>query len=75
MLIEGDDNILEGEAINCHGNLCDLHCEPKLTLRQKIWRTIGPSKTTKAGVIFHIIYGFFIFRQRVNSIPGNITMR
>jgi len=61
VLIEGDDNILEGEAINCYGNLCNLHCEPKLTLRQKIWRTIGPSKTTKTGVIFHIIYGFFIF--------------
>lgn len=61
VLIEGDDNTLEGETINCRGNLCDLHCEPKLTLRQKIWRTIGPSKTTKTGVIFHIIYGFFIF--------------
>ena len=61
LLIEGDDNVLEGETINCNGNLCDLHCAPKLSLRQKIWRTIGPSKTTKAGVVFHIIYGFFIF--------------
>ena len=61
VLVEGDEDELKGESINCHGNLCDLHCEPKLSLRQKIWRTIGPSKTTKTGVIFHIIYGFFIF--------------
>lgn len=61
VLIEGDDDELKGESINCYGNLCDLHCEPKLSLRQKIWRTIGPSKTTKTGVIFHLIYGFFVF--------------
>ena len=61
LLIEGDNDALEGETITCNGNLCAVHCEPKLTLRQKIWRTIGPSKTTKTGVIFHIIYGFFIF--------------
>lgn len=63
VLNENDDYFLEGETIDCDGNVCDheLHCEPKLTLRQKIWRTIGPSKTTKTGVIFHIIYGFFIF--------------
>ncbi|KAL9959465.1 hypothetical protein ACROYT_G032791 [Oculina patagonica] len=61
VLVEGDEDELKGESINCYGNLCDLHCEPKLSLRQKIWRTIGPSKTTKTGVIFHLIYGFFIF--------------
>ena len=61
VLIEADEDVLEGETINCDANLCDLHCEPKLTLQQKIWRTIGPSKTTKTGVIFHITYGFFIF--------------
>lgn len=52
----------EGEILNCEGDARgDLHCEPKRSLRQKIWRTIGPSKTTKAGIYFHIIYGFFIF--------------
>ena len=52
----------EGEILHCvGGTLGDLHCEPKRSLRQKIWRTIGPSKTTKTGVYFHIIYGFFIF--------------
>lgn len=61
VLVEGDNDELKGEYLNCNGNLCDLHCEPKLTLKQKIWRTIGPSKTTNTGVIFHIIYGFFIF--------------
>lgn len=61
VLIENNDDALEGETITYDGNLCELHCEPKLTLRQKIWQTIGPSKTTKTGVIFHIIYGFFIF--------------
>lgn len=58
-LIEEDDE-LPGEVINCDGN-SHVYCEPKYTLKQKIWKTIGPSKTTRSGVLFHIIYGIFIF--------------
>lgn len=60
VLIETEEE--EGELLNCEGDdVCDLRLKPKRSLRQKIWRTIGPSKTTKAGIYFHIIYGFFIF--------------
>lgn len=55
-----DDEEMPGEVIKCDGNT-DVYCEPKFTLKQKIWRTIGPAKTTRAGVLFHIIYGIFIF--------------
>lgn len=58
-LVEEDEE-MPGEVINCEGNT-NLYCEPKFTLKQKIWRTIGPAKTTRAGVLFHIIYGIFIF--------------
>ena len=64
VLVEDDneDDIIDGETIQCGDcQLDDLHCEPKLSLKQRIWRTIGPSKSTKTGVIFHIIYGIFIF--------------
>lgn len=61
VLVEDEEE--EGELLNCEGDYDNygLRCKPKRSLRQKIWRTIGPSKTTKAGIYFHIIYGFFIF--------------
>lgn len=59
VLVEEDDD-LPGEVIRCDGNTT-VYCEPKYTLKQKIWKTIGPSKTTRSGVLFHIIYGIFIF--------------
>ena len=60
-LEDEDHAYVRGEIIPCPGDLRDLHCNPKLTVSQKIWLTIGPSKTTKTGVLFHIIYGIFIF--------------
>ncbi|EDO46155.1 predicted protein, partial [Nematostella vectensis] len=57
---EDEDFIFPGELLKCKENT-EVYCEPKYTLKQKIWRLIGPSKTTKGGVLFHIFYGFFIF--------------
>lgn len=59
VLVEDDDD-MPGEIIKCEGN-ANVYCEPKYSLKQKIWKTIGPSKTTRSGVLFHIIYGIFIF--------------
>ena len=76
ILLEDDDNdFLEGETIPCQGDNFDRHCNSKITLRQKIWLTIGPSKTTRTGVIFHIIYGFFIFLSVLTTTCETLQCR